>query len=363
MRRIQNNTRTFVLVDLLRFERSLHTSRTCNQPRRPPTPASPPPKFGNYDLILPSSASSSKASPRRYERPHIPAHIQKPSYWSSGALEITPNPSIKTNDDIHSMQKACRLAAGILEYSESLVKPGITTEEIDARVHDAIIASDAYPSPLNYLGYPKSICTSVNNVVAHGIPDSRPLRDGDIVNIDVTVYIDAFHGDTSATFLVGDVDEHGRNLVHTTRRALDLGISVCRPGVPFAAIGAAIQDFAKQHSYTVNRDFCGHGIGHHFHESPLIYHFWNSEPGVMQEGMTFTIEPMLNQGSSRMVKWRDGWTAVTVDGGRSAQFEHTILITGDGARILTCTSEPEPLKINKPSHFLTEAALLSSPLA
>ncbi|TPX30847.1 hypothetical protein SmJEL517_g05702 [Synchytrium microbalum] len=300
------------VLSLLRSKRDLHSSRSLLHPRKANI-TSAPSKFGVYDLILPSSASSYPSQFTK-KRVHIPSTTGLPEYALTGSPTLVSSPSIKRGKELDAMRRSCALAARILEFGGSLVKAGVTTEYIDAQVHDKIVEAGAYPSPLNYMNFPKSICCSINNVVAHGIPDARPLLDGDIINLDVTVYLGSFHGDTSATFLVGNVDEPGRKLVEATRRALELAIAECRPGVAFTKIGATISEFAKAHSYSINQEFCGHGIGRHFHEPPLIYHFDNDEPGIMEEGMTFTIEPMLNQGGFRMEKWRDGWTAVTIDG-------------------------------------------------
>jgi methionyl aminopeptidase len=185
------------------------------------------------------------------------------------------------------------------------------------------------------MGFPKSICTSVNNVLVHGIPDQRQLQEGDIVNVDVTVYHSGFHGDCSATFLVGSVDEEGKRLVEVTKEALQRAIDVCGPGVPFNMIGKTISILARKEGYTVSKAYCGHGIGRRFHELPLVYHHYNDDPGTMEAGMTFTIEPLLCQGKEGERKWNDGWTVTSKDGGRSAQFEHTVVITEDGARVMT----------------------------
>ncbi|KAI9032282.1 peptidase M24, structural domain-containing protein [Hyaloraphidium curvatum] len=233
------------------------------------------------------------------------------------------------------MRNATRLAAEALQVASKMIRPGVTTDEIDSAVYDAIIAGKGYPSPLGYMGFPNSICTSVSNVMVHGIPDDRPLESGDLINVDVTVFHSGFHGDTSATFLVGDVDSEGRRLVEVTHEALRRAIAVCGPGTPFSLIGKTISILARKEGYTVSKSYCGHGIGRSFHELPLVYHHYNEDDGVMEEGMTFTIEPLLCQGSDAEVKWGDGWTVASQDGGRSAQFEHTVLITSDGASVMT----------------------------
>lgn len=292
-------------------------------------------KFGEYQVLVPKDLKLGVPEvdvdlvvPITVTRPRY-AYTKDPGGWGEGIL-------IKSEDMVVKMRKAGQLASKILQLGGSLCKPGVTTAHIDNELRHAMFKSNCYPSPLNYMGFPASICTSVNNVICHGIPDSRRLVDGDIINIDVTVYLDGFHGDTSATFLVGEhVDELGKTLVHHTKQALDVGISVCGPGVPFSAIGHAISQYARQHGYAISEEFTGHGIGTHFHENPLIFHHQNNEEGVMRPNMTFTIEPMLCQGSAKGTVWPDGWTIVTEDGGRSAQFEHTVRITNTGVEILT----------------------------
>jgi methionyl aminopeptidase len=216
------------------------------------------------------------------------------------------------------------------------VATGVTTEALDVLAHDLIVAGGGYPSPLNYHGFPKAICTSVNEVICHGIPDSRPLQDGDIVNIDVTVYREGVHGDTNATFAVGDVSAEARRLVNVTRECLDRGIAAVRPGRPISDIGRAIESHALNHRLGVVRTFVGHGIGETFHTDLQIPHYFNPRARtVMRPGMVFTIEPMITLGSPREVVWDDGWTAVTEDRRLSAQFEHTVCVTSGGAEILT----------------------------
>ena len=217
----------------------------------------------------------------------------------------------------------------------SYLQPGITTDEIDKAVHQMIIDNGAYPSPLGYCGFPKSVCTSVNECICHGIPDSRPLEDGDIINIDVTVYLNGYHGDTSATFLCGDVDDEAKKLVQVTKESLDKAISICAPGVEINRIGRTIQDHADKFKYGVVQQFVGHGVGKVFHAEPAVLHFRNNEKGRMILNQTFTIEPMLTIGSTNSTIWSDDWTAVTEDGSLTAQFEHTLLITEDGVEILT----------------------------
>jgi methionyl aminopeptidase len=216
------------------------------------------------------------------------------------------------------------------------VAPGVTTDEIDRVVHEFLVDNGAYPSTLGYKGFPKSCCTSLNEVICHGIPDSTEIQDGDIVNIDVTAYIDGVHGDTNATFLAGDVSEEDRLLVERTREATARAIKAVRPGRELNVVGRVIESYAKRFGYGVVRDFTGHGIGRSFHSGLVVLHY--DEPNVrtvLEPGMTFTIEPMITLGTIEYDIWDDGWTVVTKDRARTAQFEHTLLVTGDGVEILT----------------------------
>lgn len=237
------------------------------------------------------------------------------------------------------MKASCKLAAQVLTMIEPHVKPGITTLELNDICHDFILSHGAIPAPLNYKGFPKSICTSINEVVCHGIPSSKvKLKDGDIINIDITTIVDGYHGDTSRTFFVGtSVPEKAKRLVKVTKECLDLGISAVSPGARVGDIGAAIQAHAEKHGYSVVREFVGHGIGKQFHEEPQIMHYGQKGTGTrLESGMVFTIEPMINEGHWRTKVKKDGWTAVTVDGTLSAQFEHTLAIRSDGSvEILT----------------------------
>ncbi len=238
---------------------------------------------------------------------------------------------------IERMRVAGRVAAQAMAAAAELIAPGVTTDELDAVAHEYLLDHGAYPSTLGYRGFPKSICTSVNDVVCHGIPDARPLADGDIVNIDITAYLNGVHGDTDATYLVGDVDEESRLLVERTREAMQRGINAVAPGREINIIGRVISAYAKRFGYGVVRDFTGHGIGAAFHSGLIVPHY-DAAPAyntVMVPGMTFTIEPMLNLGTHEWTMWDDGWTVVTKDGRRSAQFEHTVLVTDSGSEILT----------------------------
>jgi methionyl aminopeptidase len=266
----------------------------------------------------------------------VPEHIVRPDYAASGTPVRRAEPRVKSPDVIERMRRAGRAAAEVLEIGAAAVAPGVTTDEIDAIVHQAYIDRGGYPSTLNYRGYRKSLCTSVNEVICHGIPDDRPLKDGDIVNLDVTIYLDGVHGDTNATYLVGQVDPESRRLVEVTRQCLELGIAAVAPGRPFNEIGRAIETHAHAQGYEVVRAFVGHGIGEQFHTDLQIPHYF--EPRLttpMETGMVFTIEPMISMGTGQHRIWDDDWTAVTADGSRTAQFEHTVLVTDTGVEVLT----------------------------
>ena len=266
----------------------------------------------------------------------VPAEIACPDYAASGRPVKVEEPMVKSPEVIERMRVAGRIAAEVLRVTGDAVRVGITTDELDAICHAATLERGAYPSPLNYHGYPKSVCTSVNEVICHGIPDSRPLADGDIVNLDVTVYVEGVHGDTNATFGVGNIDAESRRLITVTRECLERGIEAVVPGHKISDIGRAIQRHAEAAGFGVVRAYCGHGIGEVFHSAPQIPHYYEPSAGtVIEPGMTFTIEPMITLGTWRHVAWDDGWTAVTADGRRTAQFEHTLVVTEDGAEVLT----------------------------
>jgi methionyl aminopeptidase len=269
----------------------------------------------------------------------VPSEIVRPPYADGSGRGKWVESRVKSLEIIEKMRRAGRAAAEILAIGGAAVAPGITTDEIDRVVHEATIERGGYPSPLNYgrPPYPKSVCTSVNEVICHGIPDDRPLQEGDIVNIDVTIYLDGVHGDCNATFLVGEVDAVSRKLVEVTRECLDRAIEQIAPGRPFNLIGKAIQQHAEANGFGVVRDFVGHGIGEQFHTDLQVPHYYDPRlTTVMEPGMTFTIEPMITIGSWRVGKiWDDGWTAVTADGSRTAQFEHMVLVTDDGVEVLT----------------------------
>jgi methionyl aminopeptidase len=252
--------------------------------------------------------------------------------------------SIKSSREIELMRLACRLAKETMEYIAPFVKVGVSTEELNTLCHKYIIEHGAIPSPLNYHGFPKSICTSVNEVICHGIPNKDViLKNGDICNIDITTYLNKFHGDTNKTFFVGDVSPEVKKLVEITYQCTRSGINQVRPGGRIGDIGAVIQEIAHSHGYSVVEDYCGHGIGREFHEEPQVVHFGKKNTGAeMKPGMTFTIEPMINLGTKDCKTLKDGWTVITRDKKWSAQFEHTILVTESGFEILTLRDE-EPL--------------------
>ena len=251
--------------------------------------------------------------------------------------------TIKTADEIDKMRVAGRLAAEVLEMVVPYVRPGVTTDELDQLCHRHIVeVQQAIPAPLNYHGFPKSICTSVNHVVCHGIPGERALKDGDIVNIDITVIKDGFHGDTSQMFVVGATSLKARRLVDTAYECLMAGIALVQPGARLGDIGAAIQTLAESRNFSVVREYCGHGIGRIFHEEPQVLHYGNAGTGIeLQAGMTFTIEPMINAGKRHVKLLGDNWTVVTKDRGLSAQWEHTILVTDNGREVLTARAEED----------------------
>ena len=250
---------------------------------------------------------------------------------------------VKTPDEIEKMRVAGRLAAEVLEMIGEYVTPGVSTDELDRRCHEYIVGvQKAIPAPLNYRGFPKSICTSVNHQVCHGIPGNKILKDGDIVNIDVTVIKDGFHGDTSKMFFVGKPSVLGKRLVDVTHKALWKGIELVRPGTKLGDIGHAIQKYVESNGFTVVQEYCGHGIGRGFHEDPQVLHYGSPGTGLtLETGMTFTIEPMVNAGKRNVKLLPDGWTVVTKDRKPSAQWEHTILVTSSAYEVLTLRKEEQ----------------------
>lgn len=274
-----------------------------------------------------------RLSPKRT----VPAHIVRPEYAEDGRpADRRGRSCVKTGDALVRMRRACTVAREILDIALDAVAVGVTTDEIDRIVHAATIERGAYPSTLNYVGFPKSLCTSANEVICHGIPDDRRLVDGDIVNCDVTIYIDGMHGDCSETVFVGTPDPQSRMLVEQTYASMMLGIAAVKPGVRLNEVGKAIARHAKTHKLGVVRDFAGHGIGELFHLAPTVAHYYDRHSRLrLKPGMTFTIEPMLTLGAFESLTLTDNWTAITRDRSRSAQFEHTILVTETGAEILT----------------------------
>ncbi|KAF9266090.1 methionine aminopeptidase [Marasmius fiardii PR-910] len=297
--------------------------------------------FGHYSVILPEEPfvfGVSHITPRT-----VPKSIRKPLYALTGRHDTSTQREelIRLGGiEEEALRRSASLARDVREFSGTLVKAGVTTNEIDAAIHEYIVSYGAYPSPLHYKGFPRSCCTSVNNIIVHGIPDDRPLEDGDVVNIDITVYLNGYHGDTSQTWLVGDVDHPGRVLCEITNKALQAGIDACGPGKHFKEIGKAIHDLAKRPfkgmDFTISQQFSGHGIGTVFHRPPWIWHHLNDDPGVMQPGHCFTIEPIIIQGRDPS-GWLfpDGWTASTENCARAAQAEHMVLITEHGVDVLT----------------------------
>ncbi len=272
-----------------------------------------------------------RVSPQR----SVPAEIARPEYVGRRAPRLGER-DVKDAETIERMRVAGQLAARALDEVGRHIEPGVSTDELDRIGHDFLTGHGAYPSTLGYRGFPKSLCTSINEVICHGIPDDTVIADGDIVNIDITAFIGGVHGDTNATFLAGNVDGESRLLVERTREAMMRGIRAVAPGRPLNAIGRVIESYARRFGYGVVRDFTGHGIGTTFHSGLVVPHFDDPAVGVIMEtGMTFTIEPMLTLGTIDYDIWPDGWTVVTADRGLTAQFEHTLVVTADGYEILT----------------------------
>jgi len=272
-------------------------------------------------------------SPRR----EVPAHIPRPEYVGKAGPTRSADPWVQPPEIIEAMRVAGRIAAQALQAGGAAVAPGVTTDEVDRVVHEFLVDHDAYPSTLGYRGFPKSCCTSLNEVICHGIPDSTVIQDGDIVNIDVTAFVGGVHGDTNATFIAGAAAEEDRLLVERTHEATMRAIKAVRPGRALNVVGRVIESYARRFGYGVVRDFTGHGIGTAFHSGLVVPHY-DAAPAyntVIEAGMTFTVEPMLNLGTHEWEMWDDQWTVVTRDRKRSAQFEHTILVTDTGNEILT----------------------------
>lgn len=276
-----------------------------------------------------------RLSPRR----SVPPSIARPEYVDRPAPAPFQGSDVQSAETIEAMRIAGRIAADALVEVGRNVRPGVSTDELDRIGHDFLIDHGAYPSTLGYRGYPKSLCSSLNEVICHGIPDSTELAEGDICNIDITAFIGGVHGDTNATFLAGDVREEARLLVERTHEATMRAIRAVQPGRPLSVVGRVIESYAKRFDYGVVRDFTGHGISTSFHSGLIVPHYDDPRIDVeLREGMTFTIEPMLTLGTYQHEMWDDGWTAITRDRRWTAQFEHTIVVTSDGAEILTLPS-------------------------
>lgn len=267
----------------------------------------------------------------------VPDHIERPEYvWKDTVQEAMGEPFMQTPETIEAMREASKIAANALKEAGAAVAPGVTTDEVDRVAHEYMCDHGAYPSTLGYLGFTKSTCVSLNEIICHGIPDSTVIQEGDIVNIDVTAYKNGVHGDTNATFLAGDVSEEHRLLVERTKEAMMRGIKVAKPGREINVIGRVIESYANRFGYNVVRDFTGHGVGPTFHNGLVVLHYDSTAyRNVLEPGMTLTIEPMLNLGSLEYDIWPDDWTVQNRDGKFTAQFEHTIVITEDGNEILT----------------------------
>ena len=267
----------------------------------------------------------------------VPAHIDRPESMSHSGTEVVTASDIKTPETVEKIRRAGRIAAQAMEAAAGAIAPGVTTDALDKIAHEYLCDHGAYPSCLGYMGFPKSICTSINEVICHGIPDSTVLNEGDIINLDVTAYIDGVHGDTNATYGVGQIDEESALLIERTHNSMMRAIKAVRPGREVNVLGRVIESYAKRFNYGVVRDYTGHGVGEAFHSGLIIPHY-DSAPlydTVMEVGMVFTIEPMLTLGTIEWEQWDDGWTVVTKDRSRTAQFEHTLVVTEDGADILT----------------------------
>ncbi|EKX31306.1 hypothetical protein GUITHDRAFT_156633 [Guillardia theta CCMP2712] len=305
---------------------------------------------GGFGFARDSFKYTGTQRPSRLSPPRqIPDNIMKPDYAEDGTpkarqLGMPWDIPVNSPEDIEGVRAASRAAREVLDIAGAAVKPGMTTDEIDALVHEETIKRGCYPSPLNYNGFPKSVCTSINEVICHGIPCTNTrLKEGDIINIDVTCYLNGYHGDCSETFCVGEVDDAGKKLVKVTYDAWQAAIKICKPGVPYSQIGGVIDDIVTKEGFTSTRNFCGHGVGKIFHSNPTVLHYKNKQNnGVMAPGHIFTIEPMINEGGVQNMMWKDNWTATTRDGKRSAQFEHTLLITKDGVEALTAKTENSP---------------------
>ena len=288
------------------------------------------PRDPKTSLLVPGTVTASR---------EVPAVIVRPEYVGKAAPTPWSGGDVYGEDDVDRIRRAGAIAAGALDAITPHIRPGVTTDELDAIAHEYLVAHGAYPSCLGYRGFPKASCTSLNEVICHGIPDDTALEDGDILNIDITAYLDGVHGDTNRMYLVGDVDEASRLLVERTREAMLRGIKAAKPGRQVNIIGRVIEQYAKRFGYGVVRDYTGHGVGRAFHSGLIIPHYDAPQyDTVIEEGMVFTIEPMLTLGGGHeWHMWDDDWTVVTADGSRTAQWEHTIVVRASGAEILTAS--------------------------
>ena len=297
---------------------------------------------GGMQIGAPFPIQPGSVSPMRA----VPDHIMRPEYADDGEPGDSGSnrPRIYNKEEIVRARKAGKLARKMLDFANELAsdpRNGYSTEDVDRLTHEEIIKHGAYPSPINYRGFPKAVCASVNEVVCHGIPDSRVIEEGDMVSIDVSLYIDGFHGDNCGTIICGgaredrEEDQRAVALIRATEEALDKAIEICGPGVRLSKIGEVIESVAANRDFRIVHEFCGHGTGEYLHMPPFVRHFRNNDHQLMEPGMVFTIEPILVEGGRRIHVWKDGWTAATLDGGRGAQFEHEVLITETGYEVLT----------------------------
>lgn len=323
------------------------------------------PQSNDHVIHWPSKQSEACKVPGHIPKPHYALPTSKSSLKSafSKFSKSTLNAEIKDAETVERIRKSCLIGRRVLNHIRYVIKDGMSTADIDYIAHSLICDEQAYPSPLGYKGFPKSICTSVNNVVVHGIPDDRQLLCGDIINVDITVYCNGVHGDLSETFMIGDVDDSGKRLVSVTKECLDQAIKSCYPGQKFSEIGNIISDIASEHGCLVSPHFAGHGIGEDFHETPQILHHRNTFGGIMKSGMVFTIEPVLCEGTTAIKHWNDGWTVVSSDHQRSAQFEHTVLVNKNGVEVLTLDIpndfylNPSPVSLKRLRELLREREL------
>ena len=274
-------------------------------------------------------------SGRKYKKCHLEMDLRLEELEKKGYI-IPPRSIIKTEEQIAGIRRACQLSREILDGLEDVISPGITTETINTWVHEYTIAHGAYPAPLHYNSYPKSVCTSINEVICHGIPEERVLVDGDVLNVDVTCILNGYYGDASRMYLIGDPSSQARELVRVARECMYLGIEQVRPFNRVGDIGYTIEQHARKHGYSVVQDFGGHGVGVEFHEEPFVQHYGEKDSGmVLIPNMVFTIEPMINMGTYKCRVLEDNWTAITADGSLSAQWEHTVRVTENGVEILS----------------------------